>query len=208
MKSLIRNCLFGVLAFVTADSAIAATLPKSDQGCNPLSIGIEGYNYRYREPGLMKTKGYMYGLNGAYNVTFGSDFFFQPDFRIDYGRTDYKSYQTGSAKHFPNVLFETRIIFGKRFCTSQDVQWDPYIGLGYRLKADDSGKLISTTGHSGYFRRSQYIYLPIGLTLHNRLCDGWSISPTVEFDCFLWGRQRSDLPGGSIHNKQKRGFGL
>ena len=198
--------IFALQLLTTAASVplFAATLPNNHQ----YSLGLELFHYKYRESGVMESKGPLYGLNGAYNFTFAKDFFFQPDFRFAYGRTHYKSNGTGSLKNEPNWLFETRLIFGKRFKLGATTQLDPFLGLGYRFKSDDTEGKLTTTGHIGYYRRSQYLYIPLGITLHQQLNCNWSLAPTAEFDWFLLGRQRSDPLGITLHHKQKKGFGL
>lgn len=42
---------------------------------------------------------------------------------------------------------------------------DFYAGLGYRSLTDDFVGVTTTAGTSGYDRRSQYFYIPLGMTL-------------------------------------------
>jgi hypothetical protein len=196
-----------ILSLIASTQTFAATLPKSCDNSHQISVGLEGFYYNYREPNLMRSRGFLYGLNAAYNIPFCSDFFFQPDLRFSYGETNYTSHGTGSLKHIPNWLFETRLIMGKRFCLANNSHIDPYVGLGYRFKSDDTDGMRSTTGHWGYYRRSQYLYIPVGVTFHQNLSYGWSLSPTIEFDVFLLGRQQSHTRNAH-HFKQSKGYGL
>ncbi|MBA3814197.1 MAG: autotransporter outer membrane beta-barrel domain-containing protein [Alphaproteobacteria bacterium] len=205
-----KICSFLALKFLTTITCLpvfATISPKVPQDPHQFSLGLEFFHYNYREPGVMNLKGFLYGANAAYNYTFINDFFIQPDFRFSYGHTDYKSNRTGSLKHEPNWLSETRFVFGKRFKLASITELDPYLGFGYRYKADDSKGKKSTTGHSGYRRKSQYLYIPVGLTLHQQLSCDWALAPTAEFDWFLHGRQSSYV-SSTIHNNQKRGYGL
>ncbi|HUX80513.1 MAG TPA: autotransporter outer membrane beta-barrel domain-containing protein [Alphaproteobacteria bacterium] len=207
MKKICHILALQLITTTTFCPLSAETLPQLQQFSNQFSLGLEGFHYNYRESRLMKTKGFLYGVNAAYNYTFNNGFFFQPDVRFDYGHTNYKSNGTGSMKKEPNWLVETRIIFGKRFKLTSTTELDPYVGFGYRYKADDTDGKKTTTGHLGYYRRSQYLYIPLGLTLHQQINCDWSLSPTAEFDWFLRGRQRSDLHK-TINNTQKKGYGL
>jgi len=200
-----RTYILGLQLLTLSSSlpAFAATLPNDHSA----SLGAELFYYQYREPGLMRSKGPLYGMNGAYNFAFCNGFFLQPDARFAYGRTKYTSNGTGSLKNEPNWLFETRLLFGKKFKLNATTHIDPFLGFGYRYKSDDASKKTTTTGHFGYYRRSQYFYIPLGLTLHHQLDNCWTLSPTAEFDWFLRGKQRSDI-FETVHNKQKKGFGL
>lgn len=207
MKKINRFLALQLLSTATCLPLSAGTLPKLHQYSNQFSLGLELFYYNYREPRLMEDKGLLYGGNAAYNYTFDNGFFFQPDVRFSYGHANYKSNGSGSMKKVPNWLVEPRVVFGKRFKLALTTELDPYVGIGYRYKADDSHGKKTTTGHKGYYRRSQYLYIPLGLTLHQQMNCDWSLSPTAEFDWFLRGRQRSDVHQ-TLHHRQKKGYGL
>jgi hypothetical protein len=83
----------------------------------------------------------------------------------------------------------------------------PYAGYGYRRLVDYSGGELTTTGHVGYDRVSQYHYVPIGLEALFRVTPSWAFKPTVEYDYFIAGKQDSYIYGG-IENDQESGYGL
>lgn len=204
---------FQVLMVATCLPLSATTLPKVPQSPHQFSLGVESFYYTYREPGLMRDKGFLYGANATYNYTFAQDFFLQPDVRFAYGRTNYKSNGTGSSKNTPNWLVEPRLVFGKRFNLTSITELDPYVGVGYRYKTDNHDGKRTTTGHLGYRRKSHYLYVPLGFTLRQQINCEWSLAPTVEFDWFLRGWQQSYLPGQigktkAVNNTQKKGYGL
>lgn len=198
-----------LIALSYCTSTFATVLPSNSPSKHQFSLGLEFFHYNYREPGYMTTKGPLGGINGAYNFTFSNGFFLQPDLRIAFGRTEYKSNRTGRSigKDFSNMLFETRFLFGKKFNLGEKTQLIPFLGVGYRFKSDDSRRVITTTGHHGYYRDSQYLYIPLGLTLHQQINHCWSLSPTLEFDWFLHGHQYSGIYGG-LHHHQEKGFGF
>ena len=57
---------------------------------------------------------------------------------------------------------------------------------------------------------SNYLYVPIGVESIFALDNIWSFAATVEYDAFLWGKQKSHLGGafGTIKNRQKQGHGV
>ncbi len=210
LKKLYSFLILQLLTTTTCLPLFATISPKVPQDPHQFSLGLEFFHYKYREPGVMEYKGFLYGANAAYNYTFSDNFFLQPDLRFSYGRLHYKSNETGSDKSIPSWLFETRFIFGKRFELASTTELDPYLGFGYRYKTDNSDGKKTTTGHLGYRRKSHYLYLPLGVTLHQQINCDWSFSPTAEFDWFLYGLQQSYLttPSKTINNTQKRGYGL
>ena len=87
-----------------------------------------------------------------------------------------------------------------------------YIGLGGRYLYNESGYMLSSTGHSGYDRISRYLYVPIGIVTHSLNENGLFIF-SIEYDWFLQGIQESKLSqvGSSfsdITNSQESGYGI
>jgi hypothetical protein len=91
------------------------------------------------------------------------------------------------------------LVFAKNFT--------PIIGLGYRWLYDDSGGMVSSTGHWGYDRKSQYIYIPMG-GIYN-LNDKLKIKG--QFNYLLRGMQDSYLSikagYSDSYNEQTSGWG-
>lgn len=176
------------------------------------SLGLEGSYYRYNEPKFMQYTGSFYGLNTDYFYRFSNNLTLGAEARIDFGLANYKSKNTGRDKNIKQFLVEPRVLVGYTFKTSS-VNLTPFSGVGYRFKSDHSGGKFSTTGHHGYDRTSQYLYLPLGLTLSGAFNKSWDWQTTGEFDLLLAGRQKSNVTLNtssrmSIIHKQKKGWGL
>ena len=60
--------------------------------------------------------------------------------------TSYRNYHTG---------FETRLLVGRHL----------YTGIGYRELMHHGEGTVTSTGHIGYDRLSQYTYIPMGIRL-------------------------------------------
>ncbi|MCK5580802.1 MAG: autotransporter domain-containing protein [Candidatus Omnitrophica bacterium] len=194
-----------------------------------VEFSTETFHYSYREPSLMKQKGYFYGIYGKYEhrlsentqVRSFRDVFndgnkinmFRLDGRFSYGTVDYESEGTGSDSGIKNYIAGIRGVCGYDIPIFTASRITPYAGLGYRYLLDDGGGRLTTTGHWGYDRESRYFYVPIGVETQWALKNKWSFRLTVEYDMFLSGEQESHLEDGGtgldpLVNDQDDGYGL
>lgn len=197
-------------------AAVSGTAPAQETApSNPLltrrgwEVGGQIANYQYEEPGLMNLKGNRIGAVGAYTFTSPNRVYSRIDLRSSYGSLKYQG--SGTLDDVPDWIFETRAVIGRDYLTGDSAALSPYIGLGYRYLYNDL-RGYSSTGHVGYQRVSQYLYVPVGLTARFRTGERWVVAPTVEYDAFLGGRQYSQLSDTGIGysdatNKQKHGYG-
>ncbi len=174
------------------------------------AMGTQISNYKYEEPGLMNTKGAKLGLTVSASKNMGNDWYVVGDLRFAFGDVDYVSTGTGTASGEPDRLWDLRAMGGKDFAVGGYVL-SPYAGLGYRTLFND-GRGITSTGHIGYRRNSEYLYLPLGVT-HRFQTDSVSrISTSLEYNYLISGIQTSylsDVPGYSdLVNKQNNGYGF
>ena len=179
-------------------------------------LGGQVSSYEYKEPatatfGGMKLDGPRIGVVGSYTGINDRRVYGRVDGRILYGRLDYESGGTGTASNIPDWTFEVRGLVGRDYLMSEKLALSPYIGLGYRYLFNDL-QGYSSTGHVGYRRYSEYWYIPIGLTMRMRTGAQWVFAPTVEYDAFIGGKQKSmlsDVSAGAPdpHNDQDRGYG-
>lgn len=84
----------------------------------------------------------------------------------------------------------------------------PFIGLGFRYKEDDSTGETTTTGHNGCLRKSNYYYVPVGLSIHYNLQQGWGLYISGEYDIFLEGKQVTYGAFERLKHNQSKGYGL
>jgi len=191
---------------VSSEQAIAKAPYKGTH----FDLKAEISTIRYKEPDLMQQKGMMYGIVGS--VAYHNDIMLKAEGRFSYGQVDYDGATWGgtpvSANNINDYLWEFRGLVGYDFAVLSSTILTPYIGLGHRYLNDNMQK------HSGgYERKSNYIYMPIGLEVVTYLNNGWSWGAAIEYDLFLWGKQKSYLsdllPGlNNVNNKQNRGYGL
>ncbi|MDE1921339.1 MAG: hypothetical protein KGI24_07845 [Candidatus Omnitrophica bacterium] len=192
---------------------------------NTLEIGSAPYYYLYKEPDAhVKTSGVMteYYLNYAYrppdgnilNNTIINTYKFEGRYAL--GTLDYK----GSGTHrSPNYNYELRALLGKDYLLADHSLVTPYIGFGYRYLLDKGNGILTTTSSGGvyaYDRRSNYYYLPIGVSATIPY-KSWTTAFNLEYDIFINGWQVSDLSDGdqfnhdnnpNIHNFQDSGYGI
>lgn len=196
--------------------AEASLPPKSSRGVrdarttSAIDFGLQLSKYHYHERDLGVTiDGPQYG--GSLSVTgeLGGYWFAKGDVKIVGGRLDYAG--SGEIKRHPNYSVETKAAVGRDLVMGS-FALSPYVGLSYRyLYNDPTG--ISTTGASGYKRRSHYLFAPIGLQPRVLLPNDDMISLTAEFNPLIRGWQeslfssiREDYP--DLKNTQKAGYGL
>jgi hypothetical protein len=163
-------------------------------------LGTEISRITYKEPGVMREKGAMYGILGSY--TFHGNFMYKLDGEFTYGRVDYVG--SGTISNVADCMLESRSVIGFDHSIFETSILTPYIGLGSRYLRDDTHGRTSSTGAHGYLRESNYIYSPVGLEAVTDLKNGWAIGATSEYDFFWWGRQYS----ADFDNRQKNGYGL
>lgn len=181
-------------------------VPKKLLPVHSIDVGLEAFYKKYEEPDVMNNKGMMYGA--ALGYTYHDNVMAKAQLLIAYGEVNYDSNRTGSINSIPDNHWEIRGLLGYDFAVDPTFYITPYIGLGYRYLGDDSSGKISTTGHSGYKRESNYYYSPVGIELIKILQEGWTIAANAEFDYLWYGKQKSYPAGIEINNQQNQGYGI
>lgn len=191
------------------------------------SFGIEATRYFYKESDIhqdrlvpkygavwMNHTGNLYGLNSSYRMTWKNTLFVQPEGRFIWGthayRTGRKKEIYGKAKNkIPVILYEPRLIVGGTFSLIDQIKVLPYIGLGYRFKSDDGEEVKTQRGNRLAYRKSNYVYVPLGASAEYLLNDTWSVSLKGEYDWIVkaWQYSRSNLTGSKTFI-QPNGYGI
>lgn len=175
------------------------------------SAGLMFGNILYREPGLMKESGTMYGIHGHYFTHFNnSKWFIQPELALLRGSLRYDGqYQDGTpaTSNTEDSLTELRVLFGMSFQTTSKWILRPFGGLGMRMLKD---KIL---GSGGYRREISYTYLPFGVQALKSLNEKWNLELKAEYDFFVSGKVTSYLSDTSVTypdlvNEQRKGYGM
>jgi hypothetical protein len=191
-------------------------------------IGFYCAHYNYREPDVMqdvdynlygarwaKDVGDMWGGSAFYRLTYKQNLFFQPELSLLYGKNQYnwgqKKRIVSKTNHsIPSLIFEPRLTIGWNFSVHKSVTVSPYSGIGYRFKSDDSDDVKCNDGDKlGFYRKSNYVYMPLGTSVEYVLTDNWSISLKGEYDWIVkaWHIDRS-MGDPTLSFKQPNGYGL
>jgi hypothetical protein len=199
----------GIAALLlAASSAATAQEPRDPLATRPgWELGGQVAYYDYREPNVAELDGYRLGAVAAWTVVDRAAFA-KLDLRASYGPLDYRG--SGTMSGVPDLILETRILVGFDLI-GQGASLSPYAGWGYRFLYDDL-RGYSSTNAKGYRRYSNYVYVPIGLTMRLSLGGGWSLVPTLEADVFMYGKQNTKLSDfnpavDDVSNRQDTGRG-
>lgn len=177
---------------------------------NELAVSLG--HYRYEEPALMSLRGLKSGIELRTTKTYPARLtFLRGELRYAGGIVDYSSIGTGSSSGEPDWYFEVRALVGRDWLLKESTV-STYIGLGYRFLFND-GRGITSTGHAGYRRESNYLYLPLGIIYRAPLKNGAELIGSIEYDHLLSGTQLSmlsDVDAGytNLSNKQNEGSGI
>ena len=217
MKTRINGLLLGMMgSFVFCAPSFAQDTGKTHN----FSITPEISKYEYKEPGLMKLSGTMYGLSAEYlnnggvgRIKGSVPIQLRGRFTYMYGKLDYDGHlqniYTGERTPFKatndkNYFFDTAFLGGVEFKLSEKLSISPYTGLGYRYLLDKKRK--KDPYNYDYKREQTYYYLPIGADLKVPLSSGWSLAFNTEIDVLLRGENKSHVDGG-LKFRQNSGYG-
>ncbi len=194
------------VAVATAPAMAAENILLTRPG---FEVGAQVSSYHYEEPAFAKTTGHRQGVDGAFTFRTRETWYGKADVRYSYGKLRYEG--SGTKDSVPDTLFEARFVEGKDFLPGAKIGLSPYGGFGYRYLYDDI-RGTTSTGAVGYRRYSNYLYIPLGLTMRAGFGEGGVIVPTIEYDLFLHGRQKSKLSDTGLgysdaDNNQDKGYG-
>lgn len=182
---------FVILVLLCVARAGAVELEEQPSAWHGFSAGLVGGYIDYKEPGLMREYGNLYGINiGYYSLNEDSRLAYNTEGQLVLGRLVYDGGDMkGNRFTSPtdDYIFNIRSTIGLyREMTSMS-SITPYIGLGYR---DLNDKM---QGSGSYNRNISYLYLPIGLNLASWVTDTWSVSFSADYDLVLVGTVVSKL---------------
>ncbi|MCK5013757.1 MAG: autotransporter outer membrane beta-barrel domain-containing protein [Candidatus Omnitrophica bacterium] len=198
---------------------------KEDSSLMGFELGTEIFYHKFKEPGITRQSGCLYGLQGAYtyrtsfneDVRAISDLFSDRDklnmFRLEglvaFGSVDFESDSAGDHNGRGNFMYDIRALAGYDFLYSDNLIFTPYMGIAYRYLRDKSpGRILPFASFSGVFsfkRESEYLYMPFGVTTTKKLKRGWVMDVTMEYDLFLDGDQTNHYDDGGLKVRANTG---
>ncbi len=181
-------------------------------------VGPEIFFHRYKESG-MKDEGVFYGINiKAYErkwvnrapekVNEGIKGMFGGELEFAYGQVDYDGHLLDedntpyTVDGIDDFLIDARYLIGVDV-TPKNILETLYSGIGYRFLQDDS-----SFDPAGYLRKSNYLYIPLGLKIERGYKNGLSLGGSVEIDLLVYGQQYSKIDNLRIRNHQDAGVGV
>ncbi|MCL2161107.1 MAG: hypothetical protein FWH56_04370 [Betaproteobacteria bacterium] len=224
----------GLLLGVVSSFAFMATSFAQDAGkIHNFSIAPEISSYEYKEPGLMKLSGTMYGVSAEYLNNGGvgrikNSIPIQLRGRFNYMQGDLQydghvaNIYTGerwsykAEKKEKNYFFDTAFLGGVEFKLSEKLSVSPYSGFGYRYLLDDNSSESSKNPYP-HKRKQTYYYMPIGADWKVPLASGWSLAFNTELDVLLRGKNTTNRyqtrynpysENSERNYRQKSGYGL
>jgi len=132
------------------------------------------------------------GLTFRFTQALRDDWYWGGDARQSHGNINYSSASRGEKGGNADVLTEVRITGGKDYPLGSQLL-APYFGLGFRKLSTDL-KGLTSTGDEGYRRRSQYVYLPLGLTHRAQLVPRPGFRPASNTTCCLTAASSPSCP--------------
>jgi len=219
----------GLLLCVAGSFVVSTAFAQDTTKINNFSIAAEVSNYKYKEPGVMKVTGTMYGVTGEYlnsggvgrikgtiPVQFRARFTYMQGNDLDYdggyavGNQHYSFKRGGVHQSY----FDTVFAGGFEAKVSEKLFISPYLGFGYRylLDKDDGAKYDRATNTLvlDYKREQTYYYLPLGADFKIPLGSGWRLAFNGEFDILLRGENTSHIRDGygKREVRQNSGYGV
>ncbi len=188
--------------------------PLSLRSSDSSELGVEVVSQRYEAgsgTSAYTLAGNKVGLMFRFTQALADNWYWGADARQSHGNSSYSSTSRGDKGGNPEVITEVRITGGKDYPVGSQLL-APYFGLGYReLRTDLRG--LTSTGDEGYRRRSQYVYLPLGLTHRIQLPAQARLSTSLEYDLLLDGQQSfvlsdTDATSSDPVTSQRSGHGL
>ncbi|MGH7089449.1 MAG: hypothetical protein ACREFQ_11175 [Stellaceae bacterium] len=204
----VRAILLGLVCTSIFAPAWAGTVPG-------FTLGAEAGYYCYRESGLRIT-GPSAGVTASWTSWPGFAVLPRPLFLRFEGignlaYVDYSSEVSGTASGIFDLKGEARALVGGDIAAGTNLTVTPFAGIGYRMLYDLFGGTTTSRGTLGYNRLSQYLYIPVGVSIEIPW-DGWTVTPTLEADYLAQGWQTSYIRNlGSdenITNAQPNGYGF
>jgi len=207
----------GLLLCVAGSFVVSTALAQDKTKIHNFNIAPEVSSYEYKEPGVMKYSGTMYGLTAEYLNNGGvgrikQTMPIQLRGRVNYmqGKLKYDgAYMSGEPLKFSgqkNYFVDTIFAAGMEARVNEKFSVSPYLGLGYRYLQDKGD------AHPASYKREQtYLYLPIGADLKIYPATTWMVSFNTELDILLRGENKSHVSewfGEDLKFRQKSGYGL
>jgi hypothetical protein len=171
----------------------------------PWSIGLVVGYMDYKEPGLMREYGPLYGANGSFTLLTESNLQWNFEGEFLGGKLLYDGGSQAGARYTKPTtdwILNTRVTAGLYKNMTPTWSVTPFAGFGFRVLND------KIEGSGSYNRNISYVYFPLGAQLAGFVTHDWSLSFAADLDIMVYGTVISrlsdvdpDNPDITNHNK-------
>lgn len=161
-----------------------------DEDWKPWSLGLVVGYMDYKEPGLMREYGKIYGIQGSFTLLSASNIQWNFEGELVGGKITYDGGNLAGARYTQPTadwIYNMRATAGLYTNIASTWSITPYAGLGFR----DLNDKIEGTG--SYNRNISYVYLPLGAQLAGYVTPSWSLSFSADLDLMVYGTVISKL---------------
>lgn len=174
-----------IAAMMAMSAGVASAQSLGLSTVTETQLGVRAGSYRYEESykgGTLMTNvadSGKWGIDAIRSINLENHWFARLEGSLDVGSVSYEG--SGTIKGIPESSIDLRALLGSDLRESGRAMWAPFLGVGYR-RLDSDMRGVSSTGASGYRRRSEYIYIPVGAAWRRLVEEGrWSVVGEVDF---------------------------
>lgn len=176
-------------------AAALSEVPTQAQTRGGFQLGLEGYDYSYRERFDGETVASDDGTFGGFHVdyveTIGRPWFLRSRFALSYGSVDYRS-ENGTIDNVSQDVGQLELQVGRDF-TLRGATLTAFVGLGSRVLNDHSSGKQTQDGSIGYDREVAYAYVPAGVSTSMNLSGRARLRLNAQYNWVVGGDSTSNF---------------
>lgn len=173
--------------------AVVSEVPAQAKTRGGFQLGLERFDYRYRErfdgETVASDDGTFGGFHLDYVETIGGEWFLRSRLALAYGSVDYRS-GNGTIDNVSQDVGQLELQAGRDFVL-QGTTLTAFVGLGSRVLNDRSGGKQTQDGSVGYDREVAYAYVPAGASARVHLSRRAALRLSGQYNWVVGGDSRS-----------------
>ena len=213
MKKQFLCLLFALFTLVISPCSLAQETVSTPTG---LSFTLSGFKHKYEE---VNAEGSFFMSNESeghsiYDYDFGytgrtvmGHVYWSIYFSLFSGYTDYESANSGSMQDTAHKGYTSSLLFHHDIVIAPVATLSPFFGIAYRELEDDKTGKRTTTNATGYYRLSEYTYVPLGADLYYQITPQWRLAVKGQWNSLAYARHTTQFSGDAIPKNQHNGYG-
>lgn len=181
---------------VAALGLLAAGSPTAAQTRPGFQVGIEAFDYRYRErvdgATIVRDDGTFVGVSFSYVETLRDGWFLRVAGDGAAAEVDYRDDEGATIDDVDQGISRFEIGLGRDFALGR-ATLTPSAALGARVLRDESGGRTASDGARGYDREVGYVYAPLGLAVGAPVGRRARVAVSGRYSWIFGGDVRSEL---------------